>query len=314
MRCSYFRRFYDSFSQYGEMNMPIDRALITHPVFYSLLSRLQMLARQTQRDHWICCDVCHKWRLVSLEEKLSCEKSPEKGWTCSQHKTLRDRGGGSVPQSAFEMEAQEWHMYSIKSAENRMLTSQREAGRGQRVSVQNKDVEDKDKGGSLKHLLPMKKFFEGALPEPAQATEEESAPQTAQGTALTSLELARMSRITGNKHIMQKLGLYIPGKVRKDRGRATQEAAVKSGSGAAERDANSNCLLCFLELQKAQASYKTLAGELQEMCSKFDQEKVEMNQRVLKMNQRIWEKQQEVFFLKNKVKDLDETYHNRLQQ
>ena len=39
-----------------------------------------------------------------------------------------------------------------------------------------------------------------------------------------------------------------------------------------------------------------------------------MNQRVLKMNQRIWEKQQEVFFLKNKVKDLDETYHNRLQQ
>ena len=165
----------------------------------------------------------------------------------------------------------------------------------------------------MKHL-PMKKFFEGALPEPAQATEEESAPQTAQGTALTSLELARMSRITGNKHIMQKLGLYIPGKVRKDRGRATQEAAVKSGSGAAERDANSNCLLCFLELQKAQASYKTLAGELQEMCSKFDQEKVEMNQRVLKMNQRIWEKQQEVFFLKNKVKDLDETYHNRLQQ
>ena len=121
MRCSYFRRFYDSFSQYGEMNMPIDRALITHPVFYSLLSRLQMLARQTQRDHWICCDVCHKWRLVSLEEKLSCEKSPEKGWTCSQHKTLRDRGGCSVPQSAFEMEAQEWHMYSIKSAENRML-------------------------------------------------------------------------------------------------------------------------------------------------------------------------------------------------
>ena len=89
---------------------------------------------------------------------------------------------------------------------------------------------------------------------------------------------------------------------------------MKSGSGAAERDANSNCLPCFLELQKAKASYKTLAGELQEMCSKFDQEKVEMNQRVLKMNQRIWEKQQEVFFLKNKVKDLDETYHNRLQQ
>ncbi len=47
-----YGRFYEAFSEMGEMNIPVDRTMMLTGAFTDLLERLRMHAEEHFRDHW----------------------------------------------------------------------------------------------------------------------------------------------------------------------------------------------------------------------------------------------------------------------
>lgn len=75
-----YERFHDAFCQYGEPNIPVDKALMQTPEFFALLDRLRSYAEQHHRDHWVLCSACAKWRIISYEALAAVDLEGE--WTC----------------------------------------------------------------------------------------------------------------------------------------------------------------------------------------------------------------------------------------
>ena len=75
-----YERFYDAFAQYGEPNIPVDKALMQSPEFFALLDRLRSYAEQHHRDHWIQCSACSKWRIISYDALAAVDLQGD--WTC----------------------------------------------------------------------------------------------------------------------------------------------------------------------------------------------------------------------------------------
>eukprot|EP00775_Hariotina_reticulata_P007949 gene7949-8147_t len=78
-----YERFYESFSPWGEPNIPIDTEFMAHPAFYELLDRLRQHAEQTARDHWVQCTACSKWRIISWQQLAALKGQAGVEWTCS---------------------------------------------------------------------------------------------------------------------------------------------------------------------------------------------------------------------------------------
>ncbi|MEW5316084.1 MAG: hypothetical protein WDW38_007471 [Sanguina aurantia] len=77
-----FQRFMAAFGGAGEANMPIDAEMVASPAFASLLTRLKSQAEQFQRDHWVQCSLCDKWRIIPYAQ--SGGLLPGQRWQCSQ--------------------------------------------------------------------------------------------------------------------------------------------------------------------------------------------------------------------------------------
>ncbi|KAK9867491.1 hypothetical protein WJX84_009338 [Apatococcus fuscideae] len=76
-----YERFYEAFAQMGEPNIPIDKELMQSAEFYALLDRLRQHAEEHQRDHWIQCSLCAKWRIISYDTMVAAR---DDDWTCKQ--------------------------------------------------------------------------------------------------------------------------------------------------------------------------------------------------------------------------------------
>ncbi|QDZ25526.1 hypothetical protein HOP50_17g80680 [Chloropicon primus] len=309
----YMKRFYDSFSQYGEINIPIDRALITHPVFYSLVDRLQMLARETQRDHWIQCDACKQWRLVPFELLLKTEKNPDAKWSCSDAEFLKKQDGCKTPLTTLEAEAQEWHLYSIKSNNKALIGSSKsnrnssQSSKKDNAAAQETEDDEQEKEESrseveemhLKHVLPLKKI--------GRLVSGEKGDQ-----ALTSLELARTARIAVNHKLMEKLGLHVPAKIGKQLAALGNNNGVGKGKGKVgqggegEGKQQVDCLPVFIESQKALENYKRSLSEFQTMQAELAQERMRVYESLYEKEQELSKKYQQVTFCKNKISDLNQ--------
>ncbi|KAK9808905.1 hypothetical protein WJX72_006126 [[Myrmecia] bisecta] len=77
-----YSRFYDAFSEAGEPNIPIDRELMETGEFRALLDRLRQHAQQHHRDHWIECNLCGKWRIITYEAMMAAKDDND--WTCKK--------------------------------------------------------------------------------------------------------------------------------------------------------------------------------------------------------------------------------------
>ncbi|KAL0040507.1 hypothetical protein WJX77_009181 [Trebouxia sp. C0004] len=74
-----YERFFDAFAHEGEPNIPIDRQIMQSPEFYHLLERLRQHAELHQRDHWIECSQCSKWRIISYAKMT---EAKDADWVC----------------------------------------------------------------------------------------------------------------------------------------------------------------------------------------------------------------------------------------
>lgn len=79
-----YPKFFEHFGDHGEPNIPIDREFVGSEEFWQLLNRLKIFSENHDRDHWIQCCRCGKWRIVPLltVKNLSSKKSVR--WDCSK--------------------------------------------------------------------------------------------------------------------------------------------------------------------------------------------------------------------------------------
>ena len=75
-----YARFYDEFASAGEFNVPCDRAFASSKAFTELVERLHRQAAESQRDSFVACDNCDRWRELSFEQMQEAMK--KKRWTC----------------------------------------------------------------------------------------------------------------------------------------------------------------------------------------------------------------------------------------
>ena len=154
-----------------------------------------------------------------LDEAMELEKAEKdsaKGWKCTDLKDLRRRGGCECPQTPFEVRAQKWHIYSLHIASDKekaeMLANQRKRKKTDLLLEENEteNLEENDNNAAeepkkekgdddveelaLKFVLPLSKMMPGTITK-----------MDSQEGALTSLELARTSRITQNKELLTSL-------------------------------------------------------------------------------------------------------------
>ncbi|GMH33235.1 hypothetical protein BSKO_01069 [Bryopsis sp. KO-2023] len=93
-----FQRFIEAFSPYGEPNMAVDEELLSTPEFPVLLDRLREHAAVHQRDHWIQCSTCSKWRIIPYD---TIQEFKDQEWTC---KDLRPGSSSCrTPQTKAEL-------------------------------------------------------------------------------------------------------------------------------------------------------------------------------------------------------------------
>lgn len=301
-----YKRFYDAFSPYGECNIPIDSEMVSNPVFYSLISRLEAQARRTERDSWIQCCQCAKWRLVPFEELEKAEKDSAKGWKCTDLKDLRRRGGCECPQTPFEIRAQKWHIYSLHIASDKekaeMLANQRKRKKTDLLLEENEteNLEENDNNAAeepkkekgdddveelaLKFVLPLSKMM------PWTITKMDS-----QEGALTSLELARTSRITQNKELLTKLGLQ---GLYNDPKTSTE---MKSSGSAA--------LPHFMELQRAHCKLVESTQAYQAKVAELHHEKMKMWEGIKRMEWEVGSHMHAVHSWQKNISDLSHQNH-----
>ena len=103
-----YPRFVDAFASRGEVNLPIDGIFVRTTECAQLLARLHAQSVDTQRDSWVCCDACGRWR--SLPPGADVSALAEVAWTCAD----RYPTGCAEPLSRREMKA---FFYTVKEAD-----------------------------------------------------------------------------------------------------------------------------------------------------------------------------------------------------
>ena len=220
MRKTYYERFYESFSQYGEINIPIDMQVIKQPLFYSLIDRLKWRAGKAQRDNWIQCTLCNKWRLVPFEQYLAAKN--KEIWKCSDLSHLLELGC-SASLSTFEEEAQKWDLYRVgskssKGSKNGKRSNSRndrnnplpkgaprnteESAAGERQKEKEKEREAEEL--QLKYILPLKRLYM----DTNSVGKETESNKTGTGGSFTSLEIARIARISMMEKVAKGMGFF----------------------------------------------------------------------------------------------------------
>jgi len=138
-----YTRFYDVFAEHGEFNMPVDRTFLAGPEFEGLLDRLKQVSSEQQRDNWVLCSRCGKWRVVSYKECQEAEKSGD--WTCKQLKGKRR--GCHVEQTRAEVYGQKYMMYATRKEENELLAAYLEEDRFFEVGISDNEGSEEDLAG-----------------------------------------------------------------------------------------------------------------------------------------------------------------------
>ena len=98
----FYPRFVDAFAGHGEVCMPIDSLFARQPQFTQLVQRLAAQSVQSQRDSWVCCDACGRWRALPAGSDADALACPEVAWTCASAHPLT---GCEEPLSRREMRA-----------------------------------------------------------------------------------------------------------------------------------------------------------------------------------------------------------------
>ncbi|MEW5300397.1 MAG: hypothetical protein WDW36_003330 [Sanguina aurantia] len=112
-----FQRFMAAFGGAGEANMPVDAEMVASPAFACLLLRLHSQAEQFQRDHWVQCGLCGKWRIIPYAQ--SGGLLPGQQWRCSQ---LRPpHSSCATPQHKHERDGLPFTQAALADAEAREL-------------------------------------------------------------------------------------------------------------------------------------------------------------------------------------------------
>jgi hypothetical protein len=107
LQAGFYPRFVDAFASKGEVNLPIDSTFVRTMECTQLLARLHAQSVDTQRDSWVCCDACGRWR--SLPPGADVSALAELAWTCS----ARYPAGCAEPLSRREIKA---FFYTAKEA------------------------------------------------------------------------------------------------------------------------------------------------------------------------------------------------------
>ena len=105
LQAQFYPRFVDAFASKGEVNLPIDSTFVRTTECTQLLARLHAQSVDTQRDSWVCCDACGRWR--SLPPGADVSALAEVAWTCSD----RYPAGCAEPLSRREIKA---FFYTVK--------------------------------------------------------------------------------------------------------------------------------------------------------------------------------------------------------
>jgi hypothetical protein len=135
-----YARFYDEFASAGEFNVPCDRAFASSKAFTELVERLHRQAAESQRDSFVACDKCDRWRELSFE--LMQEAMKKKTWTCD----LVFEEGCETPLSKREKRA---FIVSAKDGDRIFIAGKNE-GRNLPgfIQAREEDVEDDCKDNS----------------------------------------------------------------------------------------------------------------------------------------------------------------------
>jgi hypothetical protein len=103
-----YPRFVDAFASRGEVNLPIDSVFVRTPACSELLARLHAQSVTSQRDSWVCCDACGRWR--ELPPGCDASQLADVVWTCKDRYPVT---GCEEPLSKREMKA---FFYTTKEA------------------------------------------------------------------------------------------------------------------------------------------------------------------------------------------------------
>ena len=103
-----YPRFVDAFANRGEVALPIDAPFVRSLACQQLLVRLHAESTASQRDSWVCCDACGRWR--SLPHGTDVSALADVAWTCREQYPAT---GCEQPLSKREMKA---FFYTAKEA------------------------------------------------------------------------------------------------------------------------------------------------------------------------------------------------------
>ncbi|KAL0042559.1 hypothetical protein WJX79_003671 [Trebouxia sp. C0005] len=189
-----YERFFDAFAHEGEPNIPIDRQIMQSPEFYHLLERLRQHAELHQRDHWIECSQCGKWRIISYAKMT---EAKDADWVC---RLLRPPYSSCrTPQTKRELLGVRYAVQGVDNTEtlddlapSSVSASQPEPVQPQQHLCEGPQLTPKDSTRAESASLLHKPPAEAASPE-----DETPAEQPWQ--VLTALELARQARIAANR-------------------------------------------------------------------------------------------------------------------
>ena len=145
-----YARFYDEFANAGEFSVPCDRAFASSKAFTELTERLHRKAAESQRDSFVACDNCDRWRELHFSQMQEAMK--KKKWTCS----FVFEDGCETPLSRREKRA---FVVSSKDGDRILIAGKNEGSfvpgfiqesdvvegeEEEDIDINNKDVQDED--------------------------------------------------------------------------------------------------------------------------------------------------------------------------
>jgi hypothetical protein len=268
-----YPKFFSAFGSHGEPVIPVDETFVQTSEFWDLIDRLGDFTGNHDRDHWVKCSECAKWRIVDLKTSKGLENS-NTAWTCS----MLDPPHSSCSTPLTKMEYVGGH-YVVRDDEDeydpefKMFDFGTEQEGQEQAQVDRKRVAERLQG-VVEDLKRMRCIQKKRSIQSNQNTDLRS---------LTALELSRKARMAANKAYLSSLG---------DRSEDLNNASASLedyalvSSAAKQLASHVAKVTCASEVDKARMNYQQVIHALakEEAPLKSELEKIQAAKNQAKKN------------------------------